>query len=222
MPVRDIIIEILGQHPLAMTRQDLIAAVKNAEPGATDSAINNALYTLKRDTTILNPSTGFWKLNDRNPEDLDIIQGTGADIDQPDDVDDSQTFVLEKYLEDFIVANFGTIFTNEMEIYNGGGSNGKQFATDIGPIDILAWKPIENTFVVIELKKGRSSDKVVGQVLRYMGWIKKHLCHDKQTVKGLVICGESDAKLSYALEMTKDIAVKYYSVSFKLTETPSS
>jgi hypothetical protein len=74
------------------------------------------------------------------------------------------------------------------------------------------------SFVVIELKKGRPSDQVVGQILRYMGWVKRNLCKDGQSVKGLVICHDSDPKLSYALEMAKDIDIRYYSVSFKLTD----
>jgi restriction system protein len=76
-------------------------------------------------------------------------------------------------------------------------------------------------FVVIELKKGRPSDQVVGQTLRYMGWVKRHLCTEGQAVRGLVICGEPDAKLSYAIEMVENIDVRYYSISFKLDETHS-
>ena len=53
-----------------------------------------------------------------------------------------------------------------------------------------------------------------------MGWVKKNLCKDGQAVKGLVICREPDPKLYYALEMTTNIDVRYYSVSFKLRETP--
>ena len=75
--------------------------------------------------------------------------------------------------------------------------------------------------MVIELKKGRPSDQVIGQVLRYMGWVKRNLCKDgRGGVKGLVICRDPDPKLSYALEMTKNIDVRYYSVSFKLREAP--
>ena len=51
-----------------------------------------------------------------------------------------------------------------------------------------------------------------------MGWVKRNLCKDGQSVKGLVICHDSDPKLSYALEMAKDIDIRYYSVSFKLTD----
>jgi restriction system protein len=50
---------------------------------------------------------------------------------------------------------------------------------------------------VIELKNGRSSDQVIGQTLRYMGWVKDELCKDGQAVKGRIICRDSDLKLSY-------------------------
>jgi hypothetical protein len=53
-----------------------------------------------------------------------------------------------------------------------------------------------------------------------MGWVKKNLCTQDQLVKGLVICRDRDLKLSYALEMTDNIDVRYYSVAFKLRDTP--
>lgn len=61
---------------------------------------------------------------------------------------------------------------------------------------------------------------MIGQILRYMGWVKKNLCKEDQRVKGLVICRDPDPKLSYALDMTNNIVVQYYRVSFKLRETP--
>jgi restriction system protein len=139
----------------------------------------------------------------------------------PTEVVDQNAFVLEKYLEEFIVSNFEMIFKGKLRIYEDAEEgDGQQYATDIGPIDILAVEPGSGSFTVIELKKGRPSDQVVGQILRYMGWVKKNLCKDGQGVKGLVICRDPDPKLSYALEMTNNIDVRYYSVSFKLQETP--
>lgn len=136
-------------------------------------------------------------------------------------IEDPNAFVLEKYLEDFVVSNFDTIFKGQLKIFeDADGNEGQQYATDIGPIDILAVEPTSRSFVVIELKKGRPSDQVVGQILRYMGWVKKNLCSTGQAVKGLVICSDHDPKLSYALEMTSGIDVRYYSVSFRLREAP--
>jgi len=67
---------------------------------------------------------------------------------------------------------------------------------------------------------GRPSDRVVGQILRYMGWVRRNLCENAQTVRGLIICRDHDPKLTYALEMINNIDVRYYSVSFKLKENP--
>jgi restriction system protein len=155
-----------------------------------------------------------------------LMEGSGiatviSAASEPSEPIDQSAFVLEKYLEDFIVSNFGTIFKDKLQIYETDeGGNGQQYQTDIGFIDILARERGSSSFVVIELKKGRPSDQVIGQILRYMGWVKKNLCKDGQTVKGLVICRDPDPKLDYALEMTNNIDVRYYSVSFKLRESP--
>jgi restriction system protein len=137
---------------------------------------------------------------------------------QEPSVEDENEFVLEKYLEDFMVSNFDAIFKGAIKLYEDDeGNDGQQYSTGIGSIDILAFDANSHDFIVIELKKGRPSDQVVGQVLRYMGWVKQNLCKDGCTVKGLIICREPDEKLTYALSMTENIDVRYYSVSFKLT-----
>lgn len=153
-----------------------------------------------------------------------VVEGSCPPIAPPEfesEVEDPSEFVLEKYLEDFIVNNSDTIFKGRLQVFEDPeGNDGQQYATDIGPIDILAIEAKTRAFVVMELKKGRPSDRVVGQVLRYMGWVKRNLCSNGQTVKGLVICRDHDPKLTYALEMTNNIDVRYYSVSFKLKENP--
>jgi restriction system protein len=60
-------------------------------------------------------------------------------------------FVLEKYLEEFIVSNFDAIFGGKLHLYRDAREDitGQQFATDIGVIDILAQEPHTNSFVVI-------------------------------------------------------------------------
>ncbi len=138
------------------------------------------------------------------------------------DVEDQTEFVLEKYLEDFVVTNFERIFKGELRMYTDPVENapGQQYATEIGTIDILAQDPKTKCFVVIELKKGRESDKVVGQTLRYMGWVAENLCKKNEAVKGIIICRDADMRLEYALRMTSNISLKYYRVDFKLSDEP--
>ncbi len=148
-----------------------------------------------------------------------LLEGSGPPvISEPNEAIDQIAFVLEKYLEDVIVSNFDTIFKGKLQIYEEAGEKAQQYSTEVGPIDILAVEPKSGYFVVIELKKGRPSDQVVGQTLRYMGWVKEKLCKGGQGVKGLVICRDHDPKLSYALKMTNDIEVKYYTASFALRD----
>ena len=99
---------------------------------------------------------------------------------------------------------------------------GRQYHTDVGIIDILAWKPAANSYVVIELKRGKSSDEAVGQTLRYMGWVKEFLCMEGESVTGLIICRDSDEKLDFALSMVPEIGVQFYQVDFRLSDRPST
>ena len=136
------------------------------------------------------------------------------------ETEEQKEFILEKYLEDFIVSNFDKIFKNKLKLYKEKEGNGQQYPTDIGYIDILAKEPATNSYVVIELKKGRGSDKVVGQVLRYMGWVMENLAQKKEKVKGLIICRKKDEKLNFALKpiQNSNIKVKLYKVDFQLIE----
>ena len=106
----------------------------------------------------------------------EIITETGITESPIQERIDQSAFVLEKYLEDLIVSNFKTIFKGKLNIYDADGADGQQYSTEIGTIDILAVEPESNSLMVIEIKKGRPSDQVVGQILRYMGWIKKNIC----------------------------------------------
>lgn len=69
---------------------------------------------------------------------------------------------------------------------------------------------------MIELKKGRASDAVIGQTLRYMGYVKEMLAEEGQTVKGVIIALEDDQRIRRALVMVPDMTFYRYEVSFKL------
>lgn len=144
------------------------------------------------------------------------------EIETQDEVKDSTEFALEKYLEEFIISNFKKIFGSKLNLYTDPVEKvvGQQFNTDVGVIDVLAQEPNNGDYVVIELKKGQASDKVVGQTLRYMGWVKENLAAGKQGVKGIIICHEQDERLSYAVKMVPGITLKFYEVSFSLKDAP--
>jgi len=133
-------------------------------------------------------------------------------------IEDPSEFVLEKHLEDFLVKNWKfTELGKQYDIYEEDGELvGQQYPSDTGPIDILAISKDKKKILVIELKKGRSSDVVVGQVLRYMGYVKEELAEKSQSVQGIIIAFEDDIKTHRALSATKDIDFYTYKIHFKL------
>jgi len=64
--------------------------------------------------------------------------------------------------------------------------------------------------------RDRASDVVVGQTLRYMGWVHEHLCKAEQTVNGCIIAHAQDEKLQYALNQVPNISFMKYEVDFRL------
>ena len=94
----------------------------------------------------------------------------------------------------------------------------KRVSGSLGPMDILAIKKDKSQLLVVELKKGRASDAVVGQVLRYMGYVKQELAEPNQSVKGVIIALDDDTQIRRALAMTPDISFYRYEVSFKLNK----
>ena len=130
----------------------------------------------------------------------------------------SSTFALEKHLEDFLVQNWNqTQLSQKYDLlFEDDKFIGQQYATDTGFIDLLAISKDKNELLVIELKKGRASDSVLGQIQRYMGYILEEIAEEGQTVRGLIIALEDDIKLRRALVVTTNIEFFRYKVSFEL------
>lgn len=133
-------------------------------------------------------------------------------------IEDPVAFAMEKHLEAFLVANWNqTELAKTYSIYQEDGEMvGQQYSTDAGPIDILAISKDNKRLLVVELKRGRASDVVVGQILRYMGYIKELIATKDQTVEGVIIALEDDQKLKWALGAVDNISFYRYEVSFKL------
>jgi len=135
-------------------------------------------------------------------------------------VEDPSAFAMEKHLEDFLVQNWTqTELGKEYDIYQEDGEKvGQQYQTDTGPVDILAISKDRKKLLVVELKKGRASDVVVGQILRYMGYVQEELAEAGQTVHGVIIALDDDPKIRRALTMTPTVQFYRYQISFKLVK----
>ncbi len=138
---------------------------------------------------------------------------------QKEGVTDIAEFGLEKFLEDFLVYNWEKTSLGKTYaiLEKDGDLIGQQYDTEIvGRIDILAKSKDGKEWLVIELKRGRSSDEVVGQVLRYIGFVSEHLASEGETVKGLIILGSHDDRIRYALKTLPNVSLQTYEVNFKL------
>ncbi|MBS0582973.1 MAG: DUF91 domain-containing protein [Proteobacteria bacterium] len=136
-------------------------------------------------------------------------------------IEDPVAFAMEKHLEAFLVANWPqTELSRDYTIYEEEGEPvGQQYATDAGPIDILAVSKDRKRLLVVELKRGRVNDVVVGQILRYMGYVKEQIAEPEQTVHGAIIGLEDDKKLRWALSAVPNIEFYRYQVNFKLVKS---
>ena len=132
--------------------------------------------------------------------------------------EDPSVFALEKHLEDFLVQNWkSTELGKTYDIYEEEGEMvGQQYPSDTGPIDILAISKDKKELLVVELKKGRVSDMVVGQIQRYMGYVKDELSEPNQTVRGVIIAFEDDVRIHRALSVAQNIEFYTYKIQFKL------
>ncbi len=138
-------------------------------------------------------------------------QGT---LNQPEDME----FALEKYLQEFIESNWQKIhFGDKLHLFrDSNGNSGSQYvAGDAGYIDLLA-QDESKQFVVLELKKGRKNDEVVGQVLRYLTWVEENLS-DGREARAIIIVREKDRKLELAVrQVSHKVKVLLYKIDFSL------
>lgn len=137
------------------------------------------------------------------------------------DIEDPVHFALEKYLEEFLVDNWAkTEIGKTHEIYSDDEGNliGRQYMSDTGPLDILAISKDRSELLVVELKRGKASDSVVGQIQRYMGYIKDQVAEPNQTVRGVIIALEDDLRIRRALSVAQGIDFYRYQVNFKLSK----
>ena len=124
--------------------------------------------------------------------------------------EDFETYDVEDDLQEYLKTNWETTaFGEEWEIIESPANVG-----DAGEIDLLAHHRKEDCWLVVELKRDKISDKTVGQILRYMGWIKENLANNK-VVRGIVIVHEIDKKLNYSASVLRNVEVRYYKINLK-------
>lgn len=99
-----------------------------------------------------------------------------------------------------------------MNLYEEEGINGIEFSVGGRFIDILAVDST-NDFAVIELKVSRGYDRVIGQLMRYMAWIKNNQAEAHQEVRGIIIAREISEDLILACSLMPNVHLFEYELS---------
>ncbi|MGH7139092.1 MAG: endonuclease NucS domain-containing protein [Pirellulales bacterium] len=120
---------------------------------------------------------------------------------------------LEQYLEDLLVQQWHTLpWSSELEYLDRQVNCEKN-----DRLDILARNRTNGDYVVIELKRDQGDDEVVGQVSRYMGWVKQHRAdHEGVGVRGIIVAHEATERLRSAVLPHPNISLYTYQFSVAL------
>jgi len=210
MRVRDLIVYYLKNEKEEHTahRDGIIEYVRNSQPEQvkkgyrTPSGITSLLSKLKKEGILSTEGleNGYYALAEEfvGEEDIEIP---------------SYSVSLEKDLINYLASD-------PSQIEKGLELKEKEYDTrNVGRIDLLCIDR-NSDFVVVETKKGKESDRVVGQIQRYMGWINRNLAKNGENVRGIIIVNEFDEWLDYAVSVNDHIQLKYYEVKFVVRDAP--
>ena len=107
---------------------------------------------------------------------------------------DDNILILEKGLEEAIKPNL-----KKLGLKLAKKEIRQQFdmGIGIGRSDLICVDD-QNNLVVLELKRGMTSDEAIGQVLRYVGWLRENVATENQDVQGWIVAGDYDEHLRLA------------------------
>lgn len=131
----------------------------------------------------------------------------------------SSEFLLEKDLQRYLAENLSVVEPG-LFLYEADGVRGFEFDAGGRRIDILA---VDGTgaLVVMELKVSKGYDCVVGQLLRYMNWVRQNVAEPGQRVRGMIVCRMMSEDLRLACASIPDVDLLEYSLSVTVAKIPS-
>lgn len=188
----------------------------NAKPRIIDTATpkRDTLYTIGSGQVVkYDPAKhGFWeiRINPETKKTFILKLETRFEEKTEEQIISSTTFALESHLRDYLAKNLDSIKIGNKKLEFVA----TEFSTGVGPIDILA-KDESGNFYVFELKCSRGTDRALGQIQRYMGWMIAEMARGKQ-VYGIIVAEKIDEKLKYAIQASKNIELFEYEVNFQL------
>ena len=123
-------------------------------------------------------------------------------------------FTYEHDLRDFLARNLH-LNQSGLSLYEQEGVTGVEFPAGGRFIDILA-VDAKGGLVVIELKVSKGYHRVVGQLLRYVGWIERHHAEPNQLVRGIIVAKLISEDLKLACSRLRDVHLVEYALAVTL------
>jgi hypothetical protein len=139
----------------------------------------------------------------------DFLAGRGEVNPEVDETEEDQAFAAEADLRDFLANNLECVEAG-LKLYRDNDRDGVEFPVEDGRIDILAVDK-SNQFVVFELKLARGRNKVLGQLLYYMGWVDKNL--GRGPCRGIIVAKEISDDLVLAAQRVQGVSLYRYTLS---------
>ena len=131
-----------------------------------------------------------------------------------DKVEGTGEFAYERDLRDYLARNLQLIEPG-MSLYRDEDITGVEYPVGGRFIDLLATDS-EGNYVVIELKVSKGYDRVVGQLLRYVNWIKLNLAENGEKVRGIIIAKKISNDLTLACSELSHVSLIEYELAVKL------
>lgn len=132
---------------------------------------------------------------------------------QEQPLEGSSEFAYEHDLRDYLARNLHLIDPS-LRLYSDEGITGVEFPVGGRFIDILATDAAG--YVVIELKVSKGYDRVVGQLLRYVSWIKRNHAEPGQRVRGIIVAKQISEELRLACSEVPSVSLYEYELSVSL------
>lgn len=134
---------------------------------------------------------------------------------EPPPPPEGSEFAYEQDLRNYLARHLDRIEPGLRLYRDEEGITGVEFPAGGRFIDILAVDR-KGDYVVIELKVSKGYDRVVGQLLRYIGWIEAHHAEPDRKVRGVIIAKGISEDLRLACGRLADISLYEYDLSVTL------
>jgi endonuclease len=147
---------------------------------------------------------------------IEPIELNQEELLEANEAPNGDTFAYEKDLQNYLVRNLHHLESG-LRLYEEEGLSGVEYNAGGRYIDILAVDS-NGSFVVIELKVSKGYDRVIGQLLRYMGWVESNLAEQK-AVRGMIVASEITQDLILATSHIADrVKLFEYNLTFNINQ----